>query len=42
MEGKLVTDAIADFDGLSNDLKSFHSVLVHYKVTSGKFSGNVV
>ena len=35
-------DTIADFEGLSNDLKSFSSVLKHYKVTSEYFSGEVV
>ena len=42
MNDKLITYTIADFEGLSNDLKSFHSVLVHYKVTSEYFSGEVV
>ena len=34
MGGEVVADTIANFEGLANDLKSFHSVLVHYKVTS--------
>ena len=42
MNGKLITDAIADFEVLSNKLKSFHSVLLHFKVTSEYFSGKVV
>ena len=34
MGGKVIADTIADFEGLSNDLKSFSSVLKHYDVTS--------
>ena len=42
MGGKAVADTINNFEGLSNDLKSFHSVLAHYKITSEYFSGEVV
>ena len=42
MGGKLITDTIADFEGLLNNLKSFSSVLKLYKVTSEYFSGEVV
>ena len=42
MGGKVITDTIADFEGLSNDLKSFSSVLKHYNVTSKYFSEKVV
>ena len=42
MGGKVIADTIADFEGLSNDLKSFSSVLKHYDVTSEYFSGEVV
>ena len=42
MGGMEVTDTIADFESLSNDLKSFSSVLKHYKVTSEYFSREVV
>ena len=34
MNGKMITDKIAEFEGPSNDLKSFHSILAHYGVTS--------
>ena len=42
MNEKVITDTIADFDILSNNLKIFHSVLLHYKVGSDYFSGKVV
>ena len=42
MNGKLITDTIAHFVALSNDLKSFHSIFVHYGVTSKYFSSEVV
>ena len=39
---KEVSDTIADFERLANELKSFSSVLKHYQVTSEYFSGEVV
>ena len=42
MGGKGIADTTADFKGLSNDLKSFSSVLTHYEVTSEYFSGEEV
>ena len=42
MAGKLVADTIADFISRLNDLKSFSSVLTHFKVTSEYFSSEVV
>ena len=32
MGGKQISDSIADFEILANELKCFHSVLMHYKV----------
>ena len=32
LNGKPITDSIADFEVLSNELKCFHSVLIHYNV----------
>ena len=32
LNGKAFTDSIADFEVLSNELKCFHSFLIHYDV----------
>ena len=42
MGGNVIVDTIADFKGLSNDLKSVSSVLKHYDVTREYFSVEVV
>ena len=42
LNGKQINDSIAYFEIFTNELKSFHSVLLHYKVTSEYFSGEVV
>ena len=42
MEGKRISDSIADFEILANDLKCFHSVLLYYDVNLEYFSGEVV
>ena len=42
MNGKLNSDLIADFEIHANELKYFHSVLLHYKVNLEYFSGEVV
>ena len=42
MNGKITSDTIADFEVLANELKCFHSVLVHYDVNLEYFSGEVV
>ena len=42
MNGKAITDSIADFEVLANELKCFHSVLLHYSVNLEYFSGKVV
>ena len=39
MNGKTITDSIADFEVLANELKCFHSVLLHYFVNLEYFSG---
>ena len=42
MGGKRISDSIADFEILANELKCFHSVLMHYDVNLEYFSGEVV
>ena len=42
MNGKVISDTIADFEVLANELKCFHSVLLHYDVNLEYFSGEVV
>ena len=42
MNGKLINDLIADFETLSNELKCFHSILLHYDANLKYFSGEVV
>ena len=42
MNGKTITDSIADFEVLANELKSFHSVLLYYSINLQYFSGEVV
>ena len=42
LNGKSITDLIADFEVLSNELKCFHSVLIHYNVDLQYFSGEIV
>ena len=42
LNGKTITDSIADFEVLSNELKCFHSVLKHYNVDLQYFSGEIV
>ena len=42
MNGKAVSDSIADFEVLANELKCFHSVLLHYSVNLVYFSGELV
>ena len=42
MNGKLINDSIADFETLANELKCFHSVLLHYNANLEYFSGQVV
>ena len=42
MNGKTTSDTIADFEVLANELKCFHSVLMHYNVNLEYFSGEVV
>ena len=42
LNGKPITDSIADFEVLSNELKCFHSVLIHYNVNLQYFSGEIV
>ena len=42
ISGKQISDSIADFEILANELKCFHSVLLHYKVNLEYFSGEVV
>ena len=38
----MITDSIADFEVLANELKCFHSVLLHYDVNLQYFSGEIV
>ena len=38
LNGKTITDSIADFKVLTNQLKCFHSVLIHYEVNLQYFS----
>ena len=40
-EGR-ISDSIADFEIIANELKCFHSVLMHYDVNLEYFSGEVV
>ena len=42
MNSKAVSDSIADFEVLANELKCFHSVLLHYSVNLEYFSGELV
>ena len=42
MNGKITADTIPDFEVLANELKCFHSVLVHYDVNLEYFSREVV
>ena len=42
MNGRAITDSIADFEVLANELKCFHSVLLHYDVNLQYFSGEIV
>ena len=42
MNEKVITDSIADFEVLTNELKCFHSVLIHYDVNLQYVSGEVV
>ena len=42
LNGKSITDSIADFEVLSNELKCFRSVLIHYEVNLQYFSGYIV
>ena len=42
MNGKLISDSIADFEVLANELKCFYSVLLHYKVNLEYSSGEVI
>ena len=42
MNGKQINDSLADFEILDNELKCFHSVLLHYGDNSEYFSGDVV
>ena len=42
LNGKVITDSIADFEVLANELKCFHSVLLHYDVNLQYFSGEIV
>ena len=42
MNGKTTSESIADFEVLANELKRFHSVLMHYNVNLEYFSGEVV
>ena len=42
LKGKIITDSIADFEVLSNELKCFHSVLIHYNVNLQYFSAEIV
>ena len=42
MNGKLISDTIADFEVLANELKCFHSVLLHYDVNLEHLSEEVV
>ena len=42
MNGKQISDSIADFEVLANELKCFYSVLLHYNVNLEYFSGEVV
>ena len=42
LNGKTLSDSIADFEILSNELKCYHSVLIHYEVDLQYFSCEVV
>ena len=42
LNGRSITDSIADFEVLANELKCFHSVLLHYDVNLQYFSGEIV
>ena len=42
LNGKTITDSIADFEVLGNELKCFYSVLLHYDVNLQYFSGEIV
>ena len=42
MNGKIISDSIADFEVLANELKCFYSVLLHYDVDLQYFSGEIV
>ena len=42
MNGKVVSETIADFEVLANELKCFYSVLIHYSVNLEYFSGELV
>ena len=42
LNGRAITDSIADFEVLANKLKCFHSVLLHYDVNLQYFSGEIV
>ena len=42
MNGKAVSETIADFEMLANELKCFYSVLIHYSVNLEYFSGELV
>ena len=42
LNGRAITDSIADFEVLANELKCFHSVLLHYDVNLQYFSGEIV
>ena len=42
LSGKTISDSIADFEILSNELKCYHSVLLHYEVDLQYFSCEVV
>ena len=42
LNGKTITNSIADFEVLSNELKCFNSVLIRYNVDLQYFSGEIV
>ena len=42
LNGKQIAESIADFEVLANELRYFHSVLIHYNVNLEYFSGEAV
>ena len=42
MNGRTITDSIADFEVLGNELKCFHPVLLHCDVNLQYFLGKIV